>query len=254
MKIAAEGVGWQVGGTTIVDGVTFDVSPGEMFGLVGPNGSGKSTLLKMLAGIRPPSAGRIALADAPLETLSRRRIAQTVAFVEQFADTVDRITVRDAVELGRTPWLSALAPWSARDEAAVSDALASVDMTRFAARSWHTLSGGERQRVHIARALAQHPAILVLDEPTNHLDIHHQLSILTLIRRLRVTTIVALHDLNQAMNCDRVGIMDQGRLVAVGTPHEVLTADRIEATFAIRTTICIDPSDGTRLLRFHNAT
>ncbi|MBJ3777957.1 ABC transporter ATP-binding protein [Acuticoccus mangrovi] len=251
MKLTADGVSWQAGATLIVQSVSLAVGAGETFGLVGPNGSGKSTLLKMLAGIRAPSSGRILLGDEPIGAISRRRVAQTIALVEQLADTIDRITVRDAVELGRTPWLSALSPWSVRDEEAVADALRAVGMERLATRSWHTLSGGERQRVHIARALAQEPSILILDEPTNHLDIHHQLSILALIARLPVTTIVALHDLNQAMACDRVGIMDGGRLVAVGPPREVLSTERIETTFAVRATICVDPSDGAHLLRFH---
>src|SRR3546814_1755854 len=85
-------------------------------------------------------------------------------------------------------------------------------MKGFAARHWHTLSGGERQRVHIARALAQEPQVLLLDEPTNHLDIHHQLPILSLVAALPVTSVVALHDLNQALECDRLAVMERGRL------------------------------------------
>src|SRR3546814_4447544 len=101
-------------------------------------------------------------------------------------------------------------------------------MKGFAARHWHTLSGGERQRVHIARALAQEPQVLLLDEPTNHLDIHHQLPILSLVAALPVTSVVALHDLNQALECDRLAVMERGRLACLGTPEEVLTAPRSE--------------------------
>ena len=162
----------------------------------------------------------------------------------QEADTADRITVRDAVELGRTPFLSALRPWGASDDAAVASALSSVDMAALAARDWATLSGGERQRAHIARALAQQPRVLLLDEPNNHLDIHHQLQMLRMVATLPVTTVVALHDLNQAMSCDRLLVMQGGRAVALGTPAEVLTPELLRHVFDVRTAFLRDPADG----------
>ena len=103
---------------------------------------------------------------------------------------------------------------------------------------WHTLSGGERQRVHIARALAQEPSELILDEPTNHLDIQHQLSILGLVRRLGITCIMALHDLNlAAMFCDEIALLHEGRLQAAGAPHDVLTAEAIQRIFGVAVSI-----------------
>ena len=184
MSLSADNLGWSVRGLPIVRDVGLTVRPGETLGLIGPNGSGKSTLLKMLAGVRKPTGGEVRFDGRPLASYPRREIARRIALVEQQAETGQRITVRDAVELGRTPWLSALRPFSAEDEAVVARALDAVDMTDFAPRHWHTLSGGERQRVHIARALAQEPQVLLLDEPTNHLDIHHQLSILSLVAEL----------------------------------------------------------------------
>lgn len=251
MSLSCHALGWSVRRRPIIEEITFDVRAGETLGLIGANGSGKSTLLKMLAGIRTPAAGRVTLEGRDLASYSRRQIARRIALVEQQAETGDRITVRDAVELGRTPWLSALRPWSHEDESAVVRALAAVEMQGFEARQWNTLSGGERQRVHIARALAQEPAILLLDEPSNHLDIRHQLSILSLVARLPVTSIIALHDLNQAMECDRLVLLRRGRLDALGTPEEVLTCDRLAESFAVRASILTDPSDGARVLRFH---
>ncbi|MCX8997482.1 ABC transporter ATP-binding protein [Rhizobiaceae bacterium BDR2-2] len=250
MILVAENLGWSAGRTEIVSGIDLEIRKGERLGLVGPNGSGKSTLLKLIAGIRSPGRGRVLLKGKPLSAMRRGEIARTIALVEQQADTGERINVRDAVELGRTPWLSALQPWSEKDDAIVEEALAAVSMTAFAKRSWATLSGGERQRVHIARALAQRPEILLLDEPANHLDVHHQLAILRLVFALPVTTVVALHDLNQALECDRIGVMDRGRLVALGPPADVLTADCLHGIFGVGASVLTDPADGARVFRF----
>ncbi|WP_424986093.1 ABC transporter ATP-binding protein [Microbulbifer sp. S227A] len=250
MKLTARDLGWIAGGKRIVDGVSLAIEPGETLGLVGPNGSGKSTLMRLLAGLAPRPSGTVQLDDAPIGSLTRRQVAQRIAFVEQIADTTEALRVRDAVELGRTPWLSALAPFSAQDTQIVDDALVAVDMLEKAGNRWSTLSGGERQRVHIARALAQRPRLLMLDEPTNHLDIHHQLTLLRLVCRLPVTVVMALHDLNQAMCCDRLGVMDGGRLVACGPPAEVLTPDRLATIFRVRATPLFDPMDQTTQFRF----
>ncbi|EFH12670.1 ABC transporter ATP-binding protein [Pseudoroseomonas cervicalis] len=254
MRLRAEGLSWSARGAPILRDVSLEVAAGETFGLIGPNGSGKSTLMRLLAGLLPPQSGQVWLDGVPMARLGRRQVAQRLALVEQQAETADRITLRDAVELGRTPWLSALRPWSAEDDAIVAEALAAVEMGGLAARDWATLSGGERQRAHIARALAQRPRLLLLDEPTNHLDIHHQLAILGLVAALPVTTVIALHDLNQAMACDRLGVLHQGRLVALGAPEAVLTPDLLRAVFGVRATVLTDPADGARLLRFHPLT
>jgi len=248
--LRADNIGWTVRATPIVRDVSLSVREGEMLGILGPNGSGKSTLMKILAGILAPSCGAVTLKGKPIATLGRRSIAQTLAFVEQHAATTERITVRDAVELGRTPWLSAIEPWSSRDDAIVARALIDVDMADKTRRHWHTLSGGEQQRVHLARALAQQPTILLLDEPTNHLDIEHQLAILGLVRALPITTVVALHDLNQAMGCDRVAVLDNGGLVRIGAPAEVLTADLMRDVFNVRASFLLDPQDNSRVIRF----
>ena len=246
-----EGLGWSSRGQAILRDVTLGLVEGETLGLIGPNGSGKSTLMRLLAGVLAPGAGVVRLQGRNLAGLRRREVARTLALVEQQAETADRITVRDAVELGRTPWLSALRPWCAEDDAIVARALAVVDMADRAGRDWITLSGGERQRVHIARALAQQPRLLLLDEPTNHLDIQHQLGILRLVAGLGITTVIALHDLNQAMGCDRLGVLHHGRLVALGPPGEILTPDLLRAVFAVRASLLTDPADGARILRFH---
>ena len=250
--LSCSDLGYRVGDANLLQGITLSVQRGETLGIVGPNGSGKSTLLKLLANLRVPGEGLVLLHDQALRKISQRTIAQTLAVVEQHADTHDAIGVFDAVALGRTPWLSALSPWSAKDTAIVEQALADVDATHLRDRSWRGLSGGERQRVHIARALAQCPQILLLDEPTNHLDIQHQLAILKTVQALPVTTLIAMHDLNQALSCDRLAILQRGRLVALGKPLEVLTPQRLQATFGVQAHYLTDPFDGAQILRMRS--
>jgi iron complex transport system ATP-binding protein len=248
--LACSGLGLQLSGNTVLCNIGLSVVAGETLAIVGPNGSGKSSLLKLLAGLRTPGTGSVQLLGEPMAGLPRRRIAQALALVEQQADTLDAISVFDAVALGRTPWLSALAPFSREDRAIVEQALADLDAAHLRTRIWRTLSGGERQRVHIARALAQRPQVLLLDEPTNHLDIQHQLSLLQQVQALPVTTLVALHDLNQALTCDRVAVLDKGHLVALGKPLDVLTPERLLSTFGVHAHYLTDPFDGARILRF----
>ena len=251
--LSCSGLGFAIRDAELLHDIDLDIHAGETLGLVGPNGSGKSTLLKLLAGVRSPSRGTIHLNGQCLKTLSRRTIAQTLAVVEQQADTLDAISVFDAVALGRTPWLSALRPWSAADDDIVHQALRDVDATHLRKRTWRSLSGGERQRVHIARALAQRPRNLRLDEPTNHLDIQHQLAILQVVHALPVTTVIALHDLNQALACDRVAVLEKSRLVALGKPLDVLTPQRLLDTFGVHAHYLIDPFDGAQILRLRSS-
>ncbi|WP_018001602.1 ABC transporter ATP-binding protein [Paracoccus sp. N5] len=240
----------RIAGRDIVADVSLALRPGEMLGLVGSNGSGKSTLLSLMAGLIRPDSGEIRLQGQPMARLRRRQIAQRLALVAQSAETGDRLSVRDAVELGRTPWLGPLRPWGARDDAAVAAALKAVGMAHLAARDWSTLSGGERQRVHIARAHAQQPRILLLDEPTNHLDIHHQLGILDLVEALSVTTVIALHDLHHALRCDRVLVMQAGRCVALGPPAEILTPALIRRIFGVEAELIPHPGGGRPVFAF----
>ena len=234
MTLSARDVSWGTSGRMIVGGVTLEAAPGKILGLIGPNGSGKSSLLRLLCRLRNVSSGVVELDGRDIGQVSRRELARRLAFVEQQATTEIQLCVCDVVRLGRTPHRGALASWSAADEQAVDAALARVGMSERHDQLWHTLSGGERQRVHIARALAQTPSELILDEPTNHLDIQHQLSILTLVRRLGVTCIVALHDLNlAALFCDEIALLHEGRLVASGTPETVLTEETIRRVFGV---------------------
>ncbi|MFI5427079.1 ABC transporter ATP-binding protein [Aeromicrobium sp. UC242_57] len=161
------------------------------------------------------------------------------------------LTVSDVVKLGRIPHRSTWSPEGVADQAAVAEALARVELTAMAARSWHTLSGGERQRAHIARALAQEPQKLLLDEPTNHLDVHHQLDLLGLVRRLPVTSVVALHDLNlAAMFCDQPSSCRTAPSLRPAARPEVLTPDLIAEVYRVRAVVTHDGPGDVPAVRF----
>ncbi|MBO9096918.1 MULTISPECIES: ABC transporter ATP-binding protein [unclassified Rhizobium] len=234
MSIAAENLIWSIGRKTILDGISFSARSGKMLGLLGPNGSGKTSLLRLLAGLKKPDTGQVTLGGQDIGTVSRRNIAQRVAFVEQHATTNAGLRVIDVVKLGRFPHRSMFSGWSIADEEAVEAALARTGMGEKRQDRWHSLSGGERQRTQIARALAQSPKELILDEPTNHLDIQHQIGLLRLVSSLPMTSIIALHDLNHAaMFCDELIVLERGKVVASGTPEEVLTETLLRDVFSV---------------------
>lgn len=251
MTVIAQNLVWGVRRRIIVNDVSLTMTEGETLGLIGPNGSGKSSLLRLLSGLKKPQAGRVEILGQDIARVPRRALAQQVAFVQQNASTDTNVSVRDVVRLGRTPHRSALAGWTAADEAAVAGALDRVDMADRRAQAWQTLSGGERQRVHIARALAQRPRVMFLDEPTNHLDIQHQIGILRMVRALDLTSIVALHDLNlAAMFCDRIIVLKDGQVVACGTPAEVLTVTLLREVFRVEAEVTDGPHPGQPHIRF----
>ncbi|HWV79501.1 MAG TPA: putative F420-0 ABC transporter ATP-binding protein [Isoptericola sp.] len=253
-------VSWSAGGRLILDGVEVAAPAGAVTGLLGPNGSGKSTLLRVLAGVQAPSDGgtgpaaRVVFAGTDLLALPRRRRARTLAFVEQEASTDLPVTTLDAVLLGRIPHRSLLAGDSADDRAAARRALDDVGAAHLADREVTTLSGGERQRVHMARALAQEPALILLDEPTNHLDIAAQLDALRLLRDLAdhgVTVLAALHDLQlAAQHCDHVVLLSGGHVVAAGDVRDVLVPDVLDPVYGVRTEVLTHPRTGRPVLTF----
>ena len=242
MSIKADNLVWKIGAKTVIDGISFEAEPGKVLGLLGPNGSGKTSLLRLLARLKRPNAGQIMLDGQDLSTFSRRAIAQRVAFIEQHATTNANLKVVDVVKLGRFPHRSMLSGWTREDDAAVNAALERTGMSAKRGDAWQSLSGGEKQRTHLARALAQSPQELILDEPTNHLDVHHQISLLRLVSSLPITSIIALHDLNHAaMFCDRLIVMQAGRIVASGLPEEVLTQDLLHGVFSVQAHVETSP-------------
>ncbi|WP_199423869.1 putative F420-0 ABC transporter ATP-binding protein [Actinotalea solisilvae] len=254
MSLELDRLAWSVGGALIVDGVDCTPPRGALTGLLGPNGAGKSSLLRLVAGVTAPDAGTARLDDVDLLALGRRERARRVALVEQDAVAAAPLTVRDAVLLGRTPHGSRWGGLTERDHEVADRALHEAGVAAFAPRLLATLSGGERQRVHLARALAQEPALLLLDEPTNHLDVHAQLDTLDVVRGLTargVTVVAALHDLNLAAQaCDHVVLLARGRVVAAGDVADVLRPEVLEPVYGVRCVVLTHPETGRPVLTF----
>jgi len=243
-----------VGGRVIVSAISLEVHSGEIVGLLGPNGSGKSTLLRCVYRVLKPLRGTVRLDGTDVWSLSQRDAARRIAAVVQEPAGEFDLTVWDVVSMARSPHLGMLDWTTARDEALVAAALERVEATQLAGRRMQALSGGEKQRVLLARALAQEGRLLVLDEPTNHLDIRHQLDLLALLRTLELTTFTALHDLNLAATyCDRVYVMNAGRIVAGGAPDDVLTPALVAAVFGVGATLTRHPVTNRVALFFHAA-
>lgn len=245
MTIKAENLVWKIGKKAVIDDVSFEAKPGRMLGLLGPNGSGKTSLLRLIAGLKRPCSGRVLLDEKDINSVARRSVAQRVAFVEQHTTTNANLKVMDVVRLGRFPHRSMFSGWTSADETAVQNAIERTGMTAKKNDTWQSLSGGEKQRAHIARALAQTPKELILDEPTNHLDIQHQMSLLKLVSGLPITSIIALHDLNHAaMFCDELIVMLSGKIVASGTPEEVINENILKQVFSIDACVALSPYSG----------
>ncbi|MFG2011268.1 ABC transporter ATP-binding protein [Micromonospora sp. NPDC048868] len=245
MDLRLGGVTVEIDGNVIVRDLSLDVPDGRIVGLIGPNGSGKSTALRCVYRALRPSRGVVWLGSDDLSTLKLRRSARSVAALTQDGGTDLDFTVAETVALGRAPHLRGNQPLSERERGLCRWAMAQLDVLHLADRGMLALSGGERQRVFVARALVQEPQVLVLDEPTNHLDVRHQIELLSLLRGSGLTVLVVLHDLNlAAAACDRLGVLSGGRLVATGTPAEVLTAELIREVFGVVVSVVTHPLTG----------
>lgn len=237
----------------IIRQVSFEVAPGEIMALIGPNGAGKTTLIKAVSGVIPLQAGSIMVGGRNIAALQPAERARAIAVVPQARVLPEGYTVRQTVMLGRTAYLGWLGQPTADDRKRVQWALERTSTLDLADRMINELSGGEQQRVLLARALAQDTPVLLLDEPTTHLDLRHQSGLLNLARELaserKLAVLLALHDLNMAaLYTDRVALLVEGELRAVGSPQQVLTAERLFEAFQTQMNVIAHPLYGTPLI------
>ncbi len=247
-SLRASDVSVVLDGRAVLTDVTLEVIPGEVLALVGPNGAGKSTLLSVLSGERHPDAGTITLDDRALASYSALELARHRAVLTQENTLSFPFRVREVLEMGRSPW--ARTPQLSDDDRALAEAADRADVAGLLDRRFTELSGGERARVSLARVLAQDTTIVFLDEPTAALDLRHQEDVLRVARDLAAAgraVVVVLHDLSLAgAVADRVGLLDAGRLVALGPPAKVLTASALSKVYGVK--VEVFERDGTLLV------
>ncbi|RLF43972.1 MAG: ABC transporter [Thermoplasmata archaeon] len=244
VKIKVRNISFAYDSIEALKDVTFEVKK-EILGIIGPNGSGKTTLLKCIAGVLK-SEGAILIDDMQINMLDRKEIAKKMGVVPQATIITFPLTVLDIVLMGRNPYKKKLEFITEQDIKIAENAMKATGIYHLAHRLVTELSGGELQKVIIARALAQEPEILLLDEPTSHLDVSHQLEILGFIKKLAIekelTVIAVFHDLNLAANfCDKLMLLNKGKIFAIGNVEEVITSENIRKVYNVNVEIIKHP-------------
>jgi iron complex transport system ATP-binding protein len=220
----------------VIKNISFCVKKSEFIGIIGPNGGGKTTLLKTLSHIIKPSKGSVFLDGENIHSLNPFSLAKKIAMTGQGLSSIFSFTVEEIVLMGRSPYIGFLGHEKKEDMEKANCAMDRTGLIALKKRPIDELSAGERQRVLIARALAQEPKLLLLDEPTAHLDIGYQTDILDLIKSLQqdsgLTILCVLHDLNLASQyCDKLLLLDRGKIAGFDTPKNILKYDILEKTF-----------------------
>ncbi len=233
----------------VLNDLSFEVKEGEILGIIGPNGSGKTTILRILSRVLVPEDGEVYIKGKDLLDLKTREIARIIGVVPQDTYFPFPFTVCQIVLMGRSPWLSGMGFESSKDLQIASQAMALTNTLSLSERLIFELSGGERQRTIIARALAQEPEVMLLDEPTCYLDIGHQIEIYDLIKKLnaekRLTVIIVSHDLNLAAEyCDRLILLDGGRIHKMGSPNDVITEENLSRVYQSKVLVEKNPVTG----------
>jgi iron complex transport system ATP-binding protein len=234
--IEADAVSFRYREDWVLKEVSFQVEKGEFIGVIGPNGSGKTTLLKVLYRLLSPKSGEVRLDKIPLTRMKQGEIAKRIAVVAQETHLLFPFRVIEIVLMGRSPYLGHLMFEGKKDLEIATRAMEWTEILPLAERPMDELSGGERKRVFIARALAQDPEVILLDEPTASLDIHHQVEFLDLILGLHrdkgLSIVMATHDMNLASEfCDRLILLQKGKIFKMGVPPEVITRENIERVY-----------------------
>lgn len=232
----------------VIHNFSSNFNRGEITSIIGPNGSGKSTVLKAIAKLLKPRRGKVFLDDKSIQFMSNKEVANKLAVLLQYNSSPTDMNVRDLVYYGRMPNKKWYEGRNREDEAIIERAIENTNLKDLQDKKINCLSGGERQRVWLAVALAQEPDILLLDEPTTYLDIGYQLELLELIKslnkKLNMTVIMVLHDLNQASKySDNIIVLDKGEIVKVGDPRTVLNHSLLESVYNVNANIYLDEEE-----------
>lgn len=240
--LRASDIGVTINGHQILNQVNLNVQEGECVGLIGPNGAGKTTLLQCLYRYLKPSSGHVYLKQQDIWNIRPHDYAKQVAALLQTDESPMGLTVFDVVSLGLLPhsgfWQS---PISKATMTRINQALEQVDLYKKRTQDYQFLSGGEKQRALIARAIVQGSKILLMDEPTNHLDIKHQIAVMQLVKSLDITVLASFHDLNLcAAFCTRIIALNDGNIIADGSPKQVLTSDLISDLYSTKAEVILN--------------
>lgn len=235
--VELRGVRFAYGEHVVLDGLSLALPAGCLTGIVGPNGCGKSTLLRVIDGLLEPAAGEALVEGDALDSLSARERAERIALLPQIHRTPS-MTVEALVSCGRYAHMGLFGGLTEQDRQIVAESMRVAGVEHLAHKAARALSGGERQRAFIAMVLAQRARTVLLDEPTTYLDPRAALDVMGLARGLvyeqGMTGAVVIHDLPLALRfCDRIAVMDSGRIVAVGTPAEILDQGVLEQVFGV---------------------
>ncbi|MEJ2513832.1 MAG: ABC transporter ATP-binding protein [Gammaproteobacteria bacterium] len=237
MKLECRDLAFGYPGKRVGEHVSLAVGPGEVLCLLGPNGSGKTTLFRTLLGLLPAQGGEVFLGGDAMPGLARQEIARRIAYVPQGHVPPFPFAVEEVVLMGRTARLGTFAQPGPADREAALNALDILGIRDLAGADYTRLSGGQRQLVLVARALAQEAPLLVMDEPTASLDFSNQAVVLKELVRLAdsgLGIVLSTHDPDHALSMGtRVALLKSGRLVADGTPGDVLTGDHLSQVYGI---------------------
>ena len=248
-RLAVQSLSFYRQDRALVEDLSFALEPGELVGIIGPNGAGKSTLLKLLVDYHKPSQGSITLSGTPLAALGHRERARRISYMAQHSALALPFRVRDIIGLGAHSRLQGHLPTERALDQRVTELAEQLELTHLLERKLTELSGGENQLVQFARILMQQAPLMLLDEPTASLDIGHEAQLMNLLRRQcdrQHTALVALHNLNiAAVFCDRLLLIDKGRLIASGTPDQVITQANMAALYQQQVTVSKHPVTGT---------
>ena len=222
-----------------IENLNINIPKGKITTILGPNGSGKSTLLSILSTYNKPSKGDVFIGDKNLKTLKTKEIAKLIATVHQHNESPEDLDVKTLISYGRVPHHKHGSNKKDEDEKIINWAISSTNLDDIKDKKVMSLSGGQRQRAFIAMALAQKTDILLLDEPTTYLDIFHQIEVLDLVKKFKMTIVMVLHDINQAIKySDNIVIMKNGKIIEEGTPKSVINEKSIKTVYNVEGIIC----------------